>query len=144
MTGPDESAPQFAPDGRQIIPAGTFFIAVPHLYPIAAFLRDTGLRLMRERPNAQPGQDGEMGFIPQPDGWRCLVGGPITPEIWAALNQRFALPPTITYHREAVGGGGMIRDNANYVDILGIAPAREQPHTPDPTPPPRRWPWHKS
>lgn len=107
-------------EAREVIPKGTFLNPIRHLYPIAEFLRDAGLRLMREEPGTRPNQDGHLGFIPQPDGWRCLVGGPITSELWAALNQRFLIPRTIAFSPGAAGGGGMIRDSANWVDIIGM------------------------
>lgn len=115
---------EVAPDGRLIIPAGTFDDAVEHLYPIAQFLRDeAGLRLTWEDPEASPGTADHLGFVGQPDGWRCFLGGPITPEIWAALNERFVLPRNLVYWPADITstGGGMIRDNDNWVDIIGQA-----------------------
>ncbi len=38
---------------------------------------------------------------------------PITPEDWAALNEKFEIPPTIGYVI------GMIRDDATWSDIIG-------------------------
>ncbi len=115
---------QVAPDGRLIIPGGTFDNAIRHLYPIAQFLRDeAGLRLTWEVPGAGPRDDGYLGFVGQPDGWRCFVGGTITPAIWAALNERFVLPRNLVYWPAAntTTGHGMIRDNDNWVDIVGVA-----------------------
>lgn len=116
---------EVAPDGRLIIPGGTFDDPIRHLYPIAAFLRDeAGLRLTWEVPDAGPDGDGYLGFVGQQDGWRCFLGGPITPQIWTALNARFVLPRNIVYWPAAnttTTGGGMIRDNDNWVDIMGTA-----------------------
>jgi hypothetical protein len=53
------------------------------------------------------------GFIPTPDGWLCQLVDPVTKEEWAALNEKFDIPPTIHHF------GGGIRDDANWVDIIG-------------------------
>ncbi len=120
---PEPALDQIAPDGRLIIPGGTFRHPVPHLYPIAEFLRDAGLPLTAERPAARRGSSGYLGFLGQQDGWRCFVGGPITPAIWAALNEQFVLPRNLVYWPAAntTTGGGMIRDNDKWVDIIGSA-----------------------
>ena len=53
------------------------------------------------------------GFVPFKDGWVCQLVHPITKDDWAALNETFDIPPTI-YHF-----AHMIRDSANWVDIIG-------------------------
>ena len=55
------------------------------------------------------------GFEPTKDGWQCWLLSPVTKEDWAALNEKFDIPPTI-YHF-----GHMIRDDATWSDIIGGA-----------------------
>ncbi len=53
------------------------------------------------------------GFEPTRDGWKCWLAYPITNDDWAALNEKFLIPPTI-YHF-----AGAIRDSATWSDIIG-------------------------
>ncbi len=55
------------------------------------------------------------GFEPSKDGWTCWLRNPITPEDWAALNEKFEIPPTIHHF------GPAIRDTANWAEIFGGA-----------------------
>lgn len=95
---------------REPISGGEHTFPNKRLYPIVQLLLDRGHELVWEsRP------DVKMGFVPQPDGYRCWVYGEITPEDWAAINEKFALPDSIVYFN------GIIRDSLNWVDILGTA-----------------------
>jgi hypothetical protein len=53
------------------------------------------------------------GFEPARDGWKARLMNPITKEDWAALNEKFDIPPTIHHF------GHMIRDDATWSDIIG-------------------------
>lgn len=98
------------PHARQVIPAGNH-TTLDYLFPI--------LDLLIERGHPPVSEKADHGFEPRPHGWECALIGRLTPEDWAATNERFVLPNRITYHPEAEGGYGLIRDGANYVDIFG-------------------------
>ena len=64
------------------------------------------------QPAASPPQPHD-GSVLTRDGWECWFVQPITPEDWAALNEKSDIPPTIGYVI------GMIRDDAAWSDIIG-------------------------
>lgn len=107
------------PDQRQVIPAGDQ-TTLDYLFPIVDLLIERGLVPVDEVT--------DHGFRPAPDAWRCPLRGVITPEDWAAVNERFVVPRTIVYIREAWVGGGTITDNLNYVDIIGARDPQEPPN----------------
>jgi hypothetical protein len=97
--------------GRRVIPPGEQERPLDVLAPIVELLIERG-----HPPIAFP---DKLGFRPSPSGWVCSLEGAITPEDWAAVNEHFDLPETITYVT------GAIRDTANWVDIEGAAPIRD-------------------
>ncbi len=70
-----------------------------HLVPLVQELLALGNEL------ATPPRPDD-GFIPTKDGWLCQLVNPIRPEDWAALNEKFEIPPTIHHF------GHAIRDDA--------------------------------
>lgn len=107
-------------DGRVVVPAGSHEDAIAHLFPIVDLLIERGLQPVDEVM--------DHGFRPAPDGWRCPLLGVITPQDWEAVNDHFALPSSIAFMPWAWGGGGMIRDSANYVDIIGARDPLQPPN----------------
>ena len=99
MTTPD--------DNRETIPSGRQPpFSYEHLLPIARFL-------VEERGHMPIEQPENFGFVHM-DGFQCRLTRRITDEDWAAIKQRFVLPDTIGY------GDGVIRDNLNWMEFLGI------------------------
>ncbi len=94
-------------DTREIIPGGEQpLFSYRHLIPIARFLIEERGHLPIERPE-------KCGFV-LADGFQALLTRRITHEDWAAINERFILPENIGFH------GGVIQDNLNSMQILGI------------------------
>jgi hypothetical protein len=94
-----------APDGREIIsaekqPEPGYY----HLIPIVKFLIEERGHLPVEHP-------GKYGFY----NGDCQLTRSITAEDWAAINERFVVPPHIGFMF-----GYLIRDGLNHIDILGF------------------------
>ena len=66
-----------------------------HLVPLVQELVARGNRL------ATPPEPDD-GFIPTRDGWVCQLVDPITDEDWAALSEKFDIPPTISHFGHAI------------------------------------------
>ena len=90
---------------RRVIPGGEQERPLEVLAPV--------VELLIERGHPPIDFVEQRGFRPSPSGWVCSLEGAITPADWAAVNEQFELPATITYE------AGAIRDAANWVDIEG-------------------------
>jgi hypothetical protein len=77
-----------------------------HLIPIAKLPIERGHHLPLHRRS-------KFGFGSRPGRVVCDLSRTITPDDWAAINERFLLPDNIAYYK------GLIRDSANGVDFLG-------------------------
>ena len=89
-----------------------------HLVPLVQELLARGNELMTA---AKPYD----GFEPSKDGWICQLAYPVTKEDWAALNEKFDIPPTIVHF------AGGIRDEGTWSDIVGGGEPRFRGVPPD-------------
>jgi hypothetical protein len=74
---------------------------------------DALVDLLLERGHTLVFPQEPHGLHPSPAGPVCDLYGRITPQDWAAINDEFELPPTLVYEF------GIIRDHANWLDIVG-------------------------
>ncbi len=94
-------------DRIPIAPRADHELAHPrHLVPLVQELLARGNELV----TAPKPHDG---FEPSKDGWICILVHPITKEDWAALNEKFDIPPTILHF------GHSIVDDLNWAEIVG-------------------------
>ena len=97
-------------DEREIIPAGEqpapWFL---HLRPITRFL----ITERGHMPIEEVEDPEDWGFTQEMDGFECHLTHGITPEDWAAINERFVIPANVVYMF------GLIRDQDNNIDIVG-------------------------
>lgn len=93
------------PDTREVIPGGRQQFGWEHLIPIA--------KLLIERGHLPIDEESKFGFGSSQIGTMCALGRKFTDEDWAAINERFVIPANVVYFH------GLIRDNANRVDMLG-------------------------
>ena len=101
-----------AQETREVIPSGRQpFRSFKHLVPIAKFLvQRRGHPLM---PEDDMLDTYEWGFVDL-NGIRCQLARRITAEDWAAINEHFVVPDTITYRN------GQIRDNLHRIIMEGV------------------------
>jgi len=94
-------------DEREVIPAGEqpapWF---EHLLPVAKFLIEERGHMALENPE-------EYGYVDGLDGNKFYFTRRITDEDWEAIKERFVIPDNIGFF------GGLLRDNANHVDMIG-------------------------
>lgn len=96
---------------REVIPPGTADDPRRRLRPVVQLLVDRG--------HAPLGPPERLGWRQTPSGDVCSLQGALTLEDWAAVNERFDLPPTLVFE------AGCIRDHANWVDIEGAVDVDE-------------------
>lgn len=99
------SAMNTQPGTREVIPGGPQEFNFEHLIPIA--------KLLIERGHLPIDEDSKFGFSPTQGGMVCALTRKFSEEDWAAINDRFLLPANVVYFH------GLIRDNTNWVDMLG-------------------------
>lgn len=90
---------------REVVPAGEQESGFRHMIPIA--------RLLIERGHPPIDEDSTFGFNPSPAGMVCALGRMFSSADWDAINERFVIPDNIVYFH------GLIRDNTNWVDMMG-------------------------
>lgn len=92
--------------GCVVIPAGRQCFTWEHLIPVAQLLIERGHLPLRRKDKS--------GFFSTPGGVVCHLTRAITPDDWDAVADKFVIPDNLVYFR------GLIRDNDNKVDMLGI------------------------
>jgi hypothetical protein len=93
-------------EARIVIPEGRQRFTWEHLIPIA--------QLLIERGHVPITKKQKFGFSSTPGGVECRLTRAFTLDDWDAINERFVVPDNLVYFR------GLIRDNANKVDMIGI------------------------
>lgn len=91
---------------RVVIPGGRQRFTWEHLIPVAQVLIERGHLPLRRKDRS--------GFFSIPGGVVCHLTRAITPDDWKAINENLVIPDNLVYFR------GLIRDNDNKVDIIGI------------------------